>query len=98
MAGLTDFGYKVIECCNAHDVLIDVSHLNTAGFTDIIEKADRIFASHSNARDVFDHPRNLYDSQIRQIIEKDGMIKIAYKPPVIKDGSVPINNLSHHKA
>jgi len=96
MAGLTDFGYKVIECCNAHDVLIDVSHLNTAGFTDIIEKADRIFASHSNARDVFDHPRNLYDSQIRQLIEKDGMINIVFNPPFIKDGSVSIEDLFPH--
>lgn len=96
MTGLTDFGYEVIECCNAHEVLIDVSHLNTVGFKDIVDKADRVFASHSNAREVFDHPRNLYDEQIRQIIEKGGMINMVFNPPFVKDGEVSIEDLFPH--
>ncbi|AKG74286.1 dipeptidase [Salinicoccus halodurans] len=96
MTGLTDFGFDVIDCCNAHDVLIDVSHLNTSGFKDIINRADRVLASHSNAREIFDHPRNLYDEQIRQIIEKGGMINIVFNPPFVKDGEVAIEDLFLH--
>ncbi len=96
LTGLTDFGHKVVECCNAHDVLIDVSHLNTAGFEDVIDKADRIFASHSNARGIFDHPRNLYDEQIIRIIEKGGMINIVFNPPFVKEGNVEIEDLFPH--
>lgn len=96
MTGLTDFGYDVIDCCNAHDVLIDVSHLNTFGFNDIIDKADRMFASHSNAREVFDHPRNLYDEQITQIIEKGGMINIVFNPPFVESGELSIEDLFVH--
>src|SRR5699024_6144184 len=93
MAGLTDVGYKGIECCNAHVVLIEGSHMDTAGFRDIIEKGDRVVAYHSNAREVFDQPRNL---DARQHIEKVGMINIVFNPPFIKDGSVSIEDLFPH--
>ncbi len=95
-AGLTKFGHEVIELCNENDILIDVSHLNVPGFEDIIEKADRVFASHSNAKGVFDHPRNLTDGQIEQIIERNGMINIVFCPPFIGEGDMRIEDLFPH--
>lgn len=96
LAGLTEFGFEVIECCNEHDVLIDVSHLNTEGFKDVMNKADRVLASHSNAREIFNHPRNLYDWQIKQIIEKGGMVNIVFNPPFVKDDDVSLEDLFPH--
>lgn len=95
-AGLSNFGADVIEVCNENDVLIDVSHLNIPGFNDIIDKADRVFASHSNARDIFDHPRNLTDEQIAQIIDKNGMINIVFCPMFINEGELEIEDLFPH--
>lgn len=95
-AGLTEFGYKVIEECNKHDVLIDVSHLNVAGFYDIIDKADRVFASHSNARALHDHPRNLYDDQIKALFEKGGMVNVVFMPGFIGEDNIKIDDLLGH--
>lgn len=95
-AGLSNFGAEVIEVCNENKVLIDVSHLNIPGFNDIIDKADKVFASHSNARGVFDHPRNLTDEQITQIIGRNGMINIVFCPMFIKEGELEIEDLFPH--
>lgn len=95
-AGLSNFGAEVIEVCNENDVLIDVSHLNIPGFNDITDKADRIFASHSNARGIFDHQRNLTDEQITQIIDRNGMINIVFCPMFINEGELEIEDLFPH--
>lgn len=95
-AGLSNFGTEVIEVCNENKVLIDVSHLNIPGFNDIIDKADRVFASHSNARGVFDHPRNLTDEQITQILDRNGMINLVFCPMFIGEGELEIENLFPH--
>ncbi|MFC3901025.1 dipeptidase [Aliicoccus persicus] len=96
LAGLTNFGFDVIDLCNEYGVLVDVSHLNENGFNDIIDRADRVFASHSNSRAVMDHLRNLTDSQITQIIEKGGMINLVFNPPFIKSGDCVIEDLFPH--
>lgn len=95
-AGLTDLGYDVVDECNKHDVLIDVSHLNVEGFKDIIGRAERVFASHSNAREIHDHPRNLYDQQIEQIISKGGMINVVFMPGFIGEGDIIMDDLVRH--
>lgn len=52
-------------------ILLDVSHLNDPGFTQMLDVASRPFvASHSNARSVCGHPRNLADWQIREMISR----------------------------
>ena len=94
--GLSEFGMKVIEECNKNNVLIDVSHLNVQGFEDVIEHGKFIFASHSNARSVHDHARNLYDEQIVKLINKGGMINIVFCPPFIGEGKVAIDDLILH--
>ncbi|GGH71265.1 dipeptidase [Compostibacillus humi] len=85
-AGLTVWGKEVVKENNRHQVLTDVSHLSVRGFWDVIELADYPFASHSNARTVCDHPRNLYDDQIRALIEKNGTIHVVFYPPFINEG------------
>lgn len=94
--GLSEFGFKVVEECNKNNVLIDVSHLNVQGFEDVIEHGKLVFASHSNARSIHDHLRNLQDEQIKQMINKGGMINIVFCPPFIGEGKVTIDDLILH--
>ncbi|HOM04234.1 MAG TPA: membrane dipeptidase [Candidatus Kapabacteria bacterium] len=75
--GLTSFGKEVILEMEKLKMIVDVSHLNVAGFDDVVSTISSPFiASHSNARSVFDHPRNLYDEQIQEIIRRNGFIGI----------------------
>ena len=78
-AGLSAFGRQVVREANRLGVMIDVSHLNERGFWDVIEVAERpIVASHSNARALFDHPRNLWDEQIRAIAATGGLVGVVF--------------------
>lgn len=81
--GLTTFGKEVVELNNAYNVLTDVSHLSKRGFWEVMELAERPFASHSNARKICDHPRNLTDEQIQALIQKNGRIHVVFHPPFI---------------
>ena len=74
-AGLTDFGRDVVTACNDLGIMLDVSHLNPAGVEDVLGLSKQpIIASHSNARVLCDHRRNLSDEQIRAISDADGVI------------------------
>ena len=82
-AGLTLLGKEVVKLNNEHAVFTDVSHSTVKGFWDIMELADYPIASHSNARAVCNHPRNLYDDQIKSMVAKNGLIHVVYNPPFI---------------
>ena len=96
--GLTLFGKKVVELNNRNKVLTDVAHLSVNGFWDVIELADYPIASHSNARAICDHPRNLDDDQVEAMFVKNGLIQLVFNPPFIKKGSVTasITDLIRH--
>ena len=69
--GLKPFGFEVVEQMNALGMLIDVSHLSDGGFWDVLSTSSKpIVASHSNARALCEHPRNLTDDMIHALAEK----------------------------
>ncbi|MBX7237134.1 MAG: dipeptidase [Caldilineales bacterium] len=73
--GLTDFGREVVTTANRLGIVIDVSHLNAAGVEEVLEISQHpVIASHSNARALFDHPRNLTDAQIQAIAGQGGVV------------------------
>ena len=77
--GLTEFGVKVVEECNRLGVMIDVSHLSPAGVADVLAVSQQpIIASHSNARALCDHPRNLTDAQMEAIAARGGVIGVTF--------------------
>jgi membrane dipeptidase len=77
--GLTEFGVKVVEECNQLGILLDVSHLSPAGVTDVLAVSQQpIIASHSNARALCNHPRNLTDAQIEVIAAGGGVIGVTF--------------------
>lgn len=86
-AGLTAFGKEVVALNNENRILTDVSHLSDQAFWDVLEHADYPFASHSNARSICNHPRNLPDEAIQALIGKGGFIHIVFNPPFIRENS-----------
>lgn len=77
--GLSLFGRKVLSEMNQLGMMVDVSHLAEPGFWDVVEQAEAPFiASHSNARAICDHPRNLSDEQIQAIIKKGGVMGLSF--------------------
>lgn len=77
--GLSPFGLQVVEECNRLGVLIDVSHLAPAGLEDVLRVSRQpVIASHSNARALCDHPRNLTDAQIEAIAARGGLVGVTF--------------------
>ena len=77
--GLTEFGQQVVHEMNELGMIIDVSHLSDQGFYDVANLSKKPFiASHSNARAILDHGRNLTDDMIRQLAEKGGIMGINF--------------------
>lgn len=96
-AGLTDFGKKVVEENNRNHAWTDVSHLCEASFWDVIDIATYPVASHSNAKAICDHPRNLTDDQIKALINKDGMIGVTFVPQFLaKDHYASTKDVLRH--
>lgn len=73
--GLTNLGVEVVGKAEELGVLIDLSHINEAGFWDALEVTSfPVIASHSNAKALCDHPRNLTDDQLKAIAERGGVV------------------------
>ncbi|MFC0232984.1 dipeptidase [Vagococcus entomophilus] len=79
-AGLTEFGYQIVQLLNERHCFTDVSHLSVNGFWDVMEVAKYPIASHSNAKAIWNHRRNLDDEQIKKMIEKEGLIHVVFCP------------------
>ncbi|WP_342514060.1 dipeptidase [Sporosarcina sp. FSL K6-1522] len=96
-AGLTTFGKEIVQFNNDHKILTDVSHLCEKAFWDVMEEARYPIASHSNARALCNHVRNLHDEQAKAMFEKNGLIHVVYCPQFVKEqGDVTIDDLIKH--
>lgn len=85
--GLTPFGEEVVAEMNRLGMLIDVSHLSDQGFHDVVRLSQKPFvASHSNARAVTNHYRNLTDDMLRKLAEKGGVTGLNLEPDFLGDG------------
>ena len=77
--GLTEFGQQVVHEMNHLGMIIDVSHLSDQGFYDVARLSSKPFvASHSNARVVQNHHRNMTDDMIRLLAQKGGVMGINF--------------------
>lgn len=78
-SGLTLFGKQVVKEMNRLGMLVDVSHISTAGFWSVIETSTKpIIATHSNAKSLCSHPRNLNDEQIKALAQNGGLAGITF--------------------
>lgn len=75
--GLSPFGKEVVREMNRLGIMIDVSHAAESTFYDVLKESKvPVIASHSSARALCDHPRNLTDEQIKALAEKGGVIQV----------------------
>ena len=88
--GLSDFGKAVVPELEKQGILIDVSHLNDPGFEDLMSVVKKPFvATHSNARSICAHKRNLTDEMIREMVKRDCLIGLNYFVKFLEnDGNV----------
>lgn len=79
--GLTAFGRDAVAEMNRLGMVVDVSHLCARSFWDVLEVSRRpVIASHSNARALCDHVRNLDDDQIRALAQAGGVMGMNFFP------------------
>lgn len=96
--GLKPFGFEVVERMNELGMVIDVSHMSDGGFWDVITHSKQpIVASHSNARSLCNHPRNLTDEMIRAIADKGGLIGVNFYPYFVNEkGVATVDDIVSH--
>ena len=96
--GLKPFGFELVKAMDAAGVRADVSHLNEAGFWDLMERAELApIASHSDCRWLCDVPRNLTKEQVRAIIDRNGFIGINFYADFLKsDGRPTLDDVVRH--
>jgi len=79
--GLTAFGKDVVLEMNRLGMLVDVSHVSDKTFYDVIETSKApIIASHSSARALCDHPRNMTDDMLRAVQKNHGVVMVNFYP------------------
>ena len=75
--GLTEFGRELVRECESLGIIIDLAHINPAGFDEIFCLTTKpLIVSHTNARRYYDVERNISDEQIKMIGERRGVIGI----------------------
>lgn len=97
--GLTAFGHDVVARMNELGMIIDVSHLSDKGFWDIIQESKRpVVASHSNARMVMEHRRNLDDKMIKALGNNGGVMGLNFCPYFVadKEDNLHVEDLVKH--
>lgn len=96
--GLKPFGIETVERMNELGMLIDVSHMSDGGFWDVLKYSKKpVVASHSNARALCSHPRNLTDEMIRALAEHGGIAGLNLYPYFVNaSGKADIDDLVRH--
>lgn len=99
--GLTCFGKEAISHMKELGMLVDVSHLSDGGFYDVADVLNSPFvASHSNCRELCNHPRNMTNEMIRMLSNKGGVAGLNFyahflKPVVDSADSRVVDMIAH---
>lgn len=96
--GLTECGIDFVSRMQQMGMIVDVSHLSDAGFWDVVKYTKKPFvASHSNARTVCGHIRNLTDEMIRALAECGGVTGLNFASDFLinsPDGKRPVGTIA----
>ena len=96
--GVSQFGAEVIAEMNRLGILVDMSHAGEKSFYDALDISKKpIVCSHSSARALCDHPRNLTDDQMRALAAKGGVAQTTiYHGFLRKDAQATILDVMAH--
>ena len=96
--GLSDFGREVIREMNRLGMMVDVSHAADSTIEQAIEYSTQpIIATHTSAKALCDHPRNMSDELIVKLANSGGRIHVClYNYFLAKDGRADINTICNH--
>ena len=100
--GLTEAGRELVRACNRLGILVDLSHLNEAGFWDVAGLSNApLVATHSNAHALCAASRNLTDAQLDAIRDSNGVVGVNFAITFLReDGSLvrdtPITEIVRH--
>jgi membrane dipeptidase len=101
-SGLTEAGQELVRACNRLGILVDLSHLNEAGFWDVQRISDApLVATHSNAHALCGASRNLTDRQLDAIRDSGGVVGVNFAVTFLRaDGmhepATPITEIVRH--
>ena len=86
--GLKDFGLEALAELDRLGVVVDVSHLSEGGFWDVVRENKKPFvASHSCARALCDHSRNLTDAQLRALGDAGGVCGVNFYSKFLRENA-----------
>jgi len=100
--GLTDAGRALVRRCSELGVLVDLSHLNEAGFWDVARlEPGPLVATHSGVHALCPASRNLTDAQLDAIAAADGVVGIVFACPFLRadgadDADTPLELIAEH--
>lgn len=84
--GLSNFGEELIMEMNRLGMMVDVSHISDSSFFDVLAITEApVIASHSSARAVCDHPRNLSDTMLKALAKNGGVIQVCLLSNYVKE-------------
>jgi membrane dipeptidase len=80
--GLAPFGFEVIREMNKLGMIVDLSHVSETTMNDVLrdELTAPVLFTHSNARALLDHPRNVPDAVLRQLTRNGGVVMVTFVP------------------
>ncbi|MEV7233855.1 membrane dipeptidase [Streptomyces sp. NPDC051020] len=94
---LTRAGIEALSEMERLGMLFDISHLGAAGVEHVLELASRpVVATHSSARALFDHHRNLTDEQIRGVAAGGGVVCVNFFAPYLHASDYRVDRLVDH--